>query len=211
MVLRLFTFIFNGDITVSMKKIVVILLVFFASLSLFSEEDKVVTSKEETVKFGPTASYFAPRNSAVKSIYGNGGAQFGFKIGVRVWKGLSVWLTADYYKADGKTTLAELQETTRLTQYPLSLGLRYNFFRRGLISPYLGGGYTYLYFKEESDIGNEEDKGQGYKVEGGVEFKLARHFSIDLNVTYFDVTVNPTGTDVQLGGVSAGLAFLINL
>ncbi len=194
-----------------MKNFVVILVVFFASLGLLAEEDKLVTKKEEILKFGPAASYFAPREGAVKSIYGKGGAQFGFNIGVRVWKGLSTWLTVGYYKADGKTTLEELQETTRLTQYPITLGLRYNFFRKSVISPYLGGGYTYLYFKEESDIGKEEDKGHGYKAEAGVEFKFTRHFSLDLNVTYMDVKVNPTGTDVQLGGTSAGLAFLINL
>ncbi|MCP4148561.1 MAG: porin family protein [bacterium] len=180
-----------------MKRIIAIILLFFLPLVAFPKS---------LVKIGPYAGYFAPRSETLDQLYDGKDFLYGAKLGVRVWNEFYVFLSATQYKKDGATT--ELDESTQLTLTPLTLSLRYTF-SLGTFNPYLGGGITQISYKERADIGDVKGKGNGYALEAGFELKLSQRLRLDLGITYSDATDNPTGFDVQLGGIQAGIAFFL--
>lgn len=180
-----------------MKKTCIGLLIFFISSFLLPKEN---------FKIGAYAGYLSVRDNTIKQVYTDGDVTYGARIGVRVWNGLHVWLSGGQFRKVSETTL--LGDTTTLTLNPFTLSLRYAF-PLGTVNPYIGGGYTYIYYKEESEIGNVSGEGRGYSVDAGLEIKLARWFHLDLGASYSSAKVNPTGFDIELGGVQACLSFLL--
>jgi len=131
---------------------------------------------------------------------------YGFKIGAHIWKGLYAYLSGMQYKAVAQTTL--LEDATSLTLNPIIFSLRYTF-KTGTFNPYLEGGFAYTFFKENSDIGNIEDRGNGYSIDAGLEINLSKRIVFDLGLKYSSILVNPTGFQVDLGGLQAGIAILV--
>ncbi len=202
--LLLFTFPAINGILIAMKKICIILL-FFLHIFLFSSG---LIFPKSLFRFGAYGGYFAPRNESLQQVYKKQDVIYGAKFGVTLWRGLDVWLTGMQYKQDGTTTL--LKDRTQLTLTPLTLSLRYTL-RAGFFNPYVGAGYSYVFYKEVSDIGSLTGEGKGYTLDAGIEFKLSRNFSLDLGLAYSDIKVKPTGFDVQLGGLQLGLAFILSI
>lgn len=157
------------------------------------------------LKLGAYAGYFKPEGEWVSSIYKED-VVYGVKLGVRVWNNLSIWLNGMQYRKTGKTV--PLEDITTVTLNPIYLSLRYTFVL-GAFNPYLEGGFTYIYFNEESEIGTTKSEGRGFSADAGIELKLSSHFVIDVGVKYSKISVNPTNFDVQLGGLQAGVAFLV--
>ena len=182
-----------------MKKSWIGLLIFFISSFLLPKDN---------IKIGAYAGYFSVRDNAIKEVYTSGDVTYGARLGVRVWNGLHIWLSGGQFRKVSETTLLALGDTTTLVLNPFSLSLRY-VFPLGAVNPYIGGGYTYIYFKETSDIGNVSGDGRGYSMDTGIEFILSRRFHLDLGVSYSEAKVNPTGRDVQIGGLQAGISFLV--
>lgn len=180
-----------------MKKSCIGLLIFFISSFLLPNDN---------IKIGAYAGYFSVRDNAIKEVYTNGDVTYGARLGVRIWKGLHIWVSGGQFRKVSETTL--LADTTTLVLNPFTLSLRY-VFPLGTVNPYIGGGYTYIYFKEKSDIGDVSGDGRGYSMDTGIEFKLSQRFRLDLGVSYSQAKVNPTGHDVEIGGLQAGLAFLV--
>ncbi len=180
-----------------MKKIYVI--IFFFLLNTF-------TFPNELLKVGAYTAYFSPRNDTLKNIYSGGDIIYGLKLGVHAWRGLYVFLSGLQYKQAAETI--PLGDVTRLTLNPIILSLRYTF-SLGTVNPYVEGGYTHLYFKEESDIGDVKDQGSGYVLDTGVELRISPRFVIDLGARYSQVKVSPTGFAVELGGLHIGITFLV--
>lgn len=180
-----------------MKKIIIFLVFTLINISIFSKD---------TLRIGIYSGYFFPRDNMLKEIYKKEGVIYGFKLGVRVWKGLSLWLSGMQYQKIAETF--PLGDRTKLILNPINLSIRYTF-RLGRINPYVEGGYTYVFFKELSDIGDVESEGKGYSLDTGIEMKLASWFMIDIGVKYSSVEVNPTGFDVDIGGFQAGIALLL--
>ena len=102
--------------------------------------------KYTLIKIGPYAGYFAPQEDLFKKIYGEGDVLYGARLGVHIWNGFHVFLSASQYQVISKTTFTG--DKTTLTLLPASLFLRYNL-GRGFFSPYAGIGYTFLNVKEE--------------------------------------------------------------
>lgn len=180
-----------------MKKMCVGLLLFLISSIVFSKN---------TLKIGAYAGYFFPSDSTIKEVYTKGEMTYGAKIGLRVWKGLHVWLSGMQFKKVSETI--PLGDITTVTLNPLTLSLRYTI-PLGTLNPYLGGGYTYIFFKEKSDIGNISGEGKGYSVSAGFEVKLSSWFYMDFGITYSEIKVRPTEFDIQLGGLQPGITFLV--
>ncbi len=180
-----------------MKKIWISLLIFSCAFAL---------SAAEIFKIGPYAGYFASRENLLTNVYKGEDLIYGVKTGVRVWNQLHIWFSALHFTQDGETV--PLGDPTRLTLTPLNLSLRYNF-PLGTFRPYLGGGYSYIYYKENSDIGDIKGEGKGYSLDLGVEMRLSARFHLDIGIRYTDVKVNPRGFDAQIGGLQGGLTLLL--
>jgi len=179
-----------------MKKIYILL----SALLLVS-----ILFPRDAVKIGPYTGYFSPADKEFKKIYKGEDFIYGLKLGVRIWKEFYLWLSGMQFKKTAETTL--LHDITTLTLQPITLSLRYTF-NLGGVNPYLEGGYTYIFYKEESAIGDVDGEGKGYALDTGIEFKLSSRFVIDLGVRYSRATVRPTGFDVRLGGVQAGISLV---
>jgi len=166
------------------------------------------------IKIGPYAGYFRPTFSKDKSlydlftkIYGDGDVIYGARLGVHVWQGFYFWLSAAQYKVIGKTTFTE--EKTTLTVTPLNAFIRYSF-DLGFFNPYAGIGFTYLSFKEESNNPTTSGNGSNAAFEGGFELKLNRHLFLDFGIRYEQIKVKPTGFEIDLGGLQAGVSLLVS-
>ena len=142
-----------------------------------------------------------------KKIYGEGDVIYGARVGIHIWKGFYFWLSAAQFKVIAETTFSE--DRTTLTLLPVSAFLRYRI-RLGFIRPYVGVGYTYMDFKEESVIGNTSGNGKNIAYEGGFELKINRNFLMDFGARYDQIKVKPTGFEVDMGGVQAGISLLIS-
>jgi len=175
-----------------MQRKVVFFLVIICGTTLFAGD---------LFKVGVTSGYFMPSNDIFKEVY-DGDLVYGLKLGVHVWNGLS----GLQYKKFSETTYTG--DITRLTLNPIYLSLRYTA-PLGTANPYVGGGYTYLKFKEESTIGDIEDTGNGYYLEAGIEVNLSSRFILDLNAGYNSVSITTFKKEIDLGGAFAGLSFLV--
>lgn len=199
----LFTFRrFNG-IYRSMK----IFRVFFCILIL-----SLTLNSKDFLRFGPYAGYFNPRNQDLKDIYDGGqDIMYGLKLGVRVWRGFTVNLAGYQYLKTSKTNL--LEDVTRLTLNPINLSVRYSFPLK-VLHPYVELGYTYIYFKEEANLGDQgigevKDDDYGYSIDFGIELQLSTHFILDLGGKYSQLKVQPKTDEVDLGGFQVGLTFWV--
>jgi outer membrane receptor protein involved in Fe transport len=163
--------------------------------------------KNSLIKIGPYAGFFQPRDAELKSIYGNGDVIYGGRLGVHIWQGFYFWFSASQFKVISKTTFSE--DKTTLTLMPFSAFLRCSL-SLGFFKPYAGIGFTYMSFKEESAIGNVTGNGSSTAYEGGFELKMNRHFYLDLGVRYDLIKVNPTGFEIDLGGLQAGVSLLVS-
>ena len=166
--------------------------------------------KPVTFKIGPYAGYFQPQDPLVKEIYGKGDMIYGARMGIRVWQGFYLWLSAAQFQIISKTTFTG--DKTTLTLLPVSVFLRYSI-GLGFFNPYAGVGFTYLSFKEESQIiPNTRGSGRNVSVEAGFELKMNRHFSLDLGARYAKIMAKPDVGDVEidLGGLQAGVTLLVS-
>lgn len=153
------------------------------------------------------ASYFLPADSYFKSIYGNA-PTFGAKIGLDIWKGLGVWVDAEFYSKKGKTSLSG--EETELQLFPLAAGIRCMFLRSRSFSPYLGAGIGYFQYKEVNPIGTVSKSDTGFVAQAGFMLKLGRTFFFDIQGSFSNCKVNPAGVEADLGGWKAGLGLGIS-
>jgi opacity protein-like surface antigen len=183
-----------------MKKRVVFMVIFL-SIAAFTVMPK------DLIKAGVAAGYFSPRDEIFKEVYDGGGDMiYGLKVGVRVWNGFFIWLSGSQYKKYSEMTFTS--DITRLTLNPIDISLRYTA-SLGRVNPFLGLGYTYLLFKERSAVGRLDDEGSGLFVEAGLEFSLSSRFILDVGAKYSQIRVQPTDDEIDLGGLQAGVSFLV--
>jgi hypothetical protein len=175
-----------------------------------SPQVRPARKKYTLIKIGPYAGYFAPQEDLFKKIYGEGDVLYGARLGVHIWNGFHVFLSASQYQVISKTTFTG--DKTTLTLLPASLFVRYNL-GRGIFSPYAGIGYTFLSVKEETEfVGNFKGDGSNASVEAGFELKVNRHFFIDFGARFDQIKVKPEDIDaeIDLGGLQAGISLLIS-
>jgi hypothetical protein len=158
-------------------------------------------------KLGPYAGFYQPRDANLKTIYGDGDVIYGGRLGIHIWQGFYFWVSASQFKVIAKTTFSE--DKTTLTLTPISAFLRGSL-HLGFFNPYAGIGFTYMSFKEESEIGNTTGNGSNTAYEAGFELKMNRHFIMDFCARYDLIKVSPTGFPIDLGGLQAGVSLLVS-
>jgi len=146
-------------------------------------------------------AYFQPTEKVFKEIYGNG-QTYGLELGIRIWGGLAVWASGDYFTATGKLTFTG--EVTKIRIIPVCGGGKY-YFLSGRISPYVGLGVGYFAYKEESPIGKVEKGNLGYIGKAGISFNISSGIIIDIQADYSHCQVKPAEVKANLGGLQAGI------
>ena len=162
---------------------------------------------QKRIQLGPYIAFFISPDDDVKEIYGVQDLIFGGQAGIRIWNGFYFWVSANYLKQISETTFTK--DITTLTVLPISFTLRY-ILPIGKIRPYIGGGYTTLTYKEESDLGISEGNGNGYHVVGGLSFVLNPFLNIDIGALYSEIPVPVFDEEINLGGLQIGFSFLIH-
>lgn len=86
---------------------------------------------------------------------------------------------------------------------PPSLLVQYHFTDFGAIKPYVGAGLNYTIFTKRSNIlggaASVDSSSIGFAVQGGVDYLIDKHWSVNLDVKYIQMS-----TDVKVGGSKVG-------
>ncbi|OHE79062.1 MAG: hypothetical protein A3F67_03765 [Verrucomicrobia bacterium RIFCSPHIGHO2_12_FULL_41_10] len=157
-------------------------------------------------------SYFYPSSHLFREIYGNGGINYELFIAARVWKGLNVWVAADYFDETGRSLGAK--QSTHIQIIPSTLGLQYiypiYFFR---LHGGVGMKYFYAHTTNHSSYVDHEinQNGPGFIAEIGGMF-CYEHFLVDLFTNYSNKnfpsgSTNKSGVEtnsLQVGGWNFG-------
>ncbi|MCK7495383.1 MAG: outer membrane beta-barrel protein [Comamonadaceae bacterium] len=95
------------------------------------------------------------------------------------------------------------QEIGKVGVLPPTLTLQYHFTQFGAFKPYVGAGLNYTYFYDRDLANGALEIGRdswGAAVQGGVDYMLDRHWSLNFDVKYIwintDVEVKSTGAKV---------------
>lgn len=162
------------------------------------------------VEFGAYLDGVFPGDNLLKEIYGNSPEmEFGLTAGIPIWNGFSLRLAAGHFQRNGETSYTG--EVSRLRLYPLAMELRYALGRGG-VRPYVQAGYVHLIIRETAGIGEYKEQRGGPALSVGTEFSLSSRFHFECRVRYTDVRVpGPLDASIQMGGLSAGFAFLVHL
>lgn len=180
--------------------------------------------------FSLNGGYFMPDVDGWESHYDakgawTGGAEFGNAL----TEGLELNINLSYLKKEGSATTPTGRvstDTATYEQVPIHVSLSYRllFQEDQAIVPYIGGGYTHVFYREKINGDKISGDRMGYHLRGGLQLLLdhfdpetAKDFSSDWNVlnTYLTFEaiyskVNDFGNeDIDLGGLGymAGLRF----
>lgn len=145
---------------------------------------------------------FQPTEEAFKNIYG-GGLSYGGEVDISIYKGLAIWIGAEYFTKTGETTFTKEETEIRIT--PFYAGLKYIFPGQRMM-PYLGAGVGYFQYKETNPIGEVKEGKIGFRAQGGLLLRLAGSFFLDFQVGYEMCKIKPQELEVEIGGLKAGLA-----
>lgn len=164
----------------------------------------------ERIRFGAYCDYFAPQDEMIKQLYGDGDALYGLRLNVLVFKGLQGSISYGQFKKFGTTSA--LNDITRLTLHPLTVGIRYTP-PLGKVNPYFELAYLNLSYKEECDIGDHTGSESGWMMVGGLEFLLSKRFGLSLDLKYQQVegSGDDEATQISFKGYSGGLSFFIRI
>ncbi len=166
--------------------------------------------KAERIRIGAFCDYFAPQDEMIKQLYGDGDALYGIRLNVLAFKGLQGSISYGQFKKFGTTS--ELNDITRLTLNPLTVGVRYTP-PLGKVNPYFEVAYMNLFYKEECDIGDHTGNNSGWMIMGGFEFLLSKRFGLSLDLKYQQVDGMSDQEEIQISfkGYSGGLSFFVRL
>ena len=160
--------------------------------------------------------YFRPQESAFRELYGNAALQFSFDLSYSITENISVHSGVKYLSCNGETIVIDPQfeeEMVKLafTMYsiPVAIIVSLPF---GDVRPFFGAGVSYNMYDEKWDEFeiSFEDKKWGGLVVGGIEYCVAKRFSL---LGRFQYSSLPTGQgshlddDINLGGFEFSLGF----
>lgn len=160
---------------------------------------KAVKKRNYKVKVG--INYFIPSEKAFKDIYG-GGMMYMGEINIRIWRNIELWIGGSYFSKKGKLTFT--QEDTKLEIIPIGAGLKF-WLSTGSPDFYVGGGLSYILFKEKNPIGDISKGELGYDGIIGSIVELPWGFLIDLFINYSYSVTKPADFKVNIGGFKTGI------
>ncbi len=117
---------------------------------------------------GIFASYYAPDDTSAEL-----GMGVDFEFGTKVEFEIR-WAGYDYLLTDPNP------EEYRVQAYPLDLGLNYNFGGGRTVTPYVGGGVTYITFEFDTDASRTTGQPRGAGMDP--EFEVYVQFGLDFQI-----------------------------
>lgn len=159
------------------------------------------TAYAHTVKIMGKASYFYPQEKIFRDIY-TGGLRYSGEIEISVWKGIGIWVGGDYFSKKGELTYTKEKTTLRII--PVYFGLKFRLPNKA-VSPYIGAGAGYFFFKESNPIGTVEQGKIGAAAQLGCTFSVGGPVFFDIQAGYSYCEAEPANVKAQLGGLQAGV------
>lgn len=190
-------------------------LLFFGNPShLFSVQDKPPLSI--SFSFG----YFLPNEDSFKELYGNNNFRLNLNLNYVLLKNVSIFSGLGYLSCEGETKIIEpefQEEKYRLKfkMYSIPIGIIFSFPAKN-VYPFLGGGASYNIYSEEWDQFDVsfEDKKVGVFLIGGMEYFIAKRFSLLAGIQYSSIPTKQGAKldeKVNLGGIEFSLGFSFHL
>jgi hypothetical protein len=163
------------------RTITIILLIFFVlplSKAFSQEDDNILKDFGISGRIGYID--ITQASDSFKAVFGrSAGLSFGAGMKIKLPYSIFFEASVDYLKRNGKRVFVSGSEVfktdldTNVIIIPVSFSGGYYFMKSKKISPYIGGGYSIYYFKEEEYIPWENDSSLwhgGYHVLGGADF-----------------------------------------
>jgi len=144
---------------------------------------------------------FSPSDEIFKSVY-RSGPVYGGELRLHAAGGFYLSLEGGYFKKTGKLTVT--QERTTMTVFPIDAMVVFHALS-GSIMPYIGAGGAACKYTEKNVIGKVDEWGYGFAVCGGVTARW-HSIGVDARVKFSSVKVKPLEVDVNLGGLTIGIA-----
>lgn len=188
-----------------MKKFILIALVLLIYTAL-GAEDKLLLSL--------SGQFLNPADDNYKEVYGKNILGPEFQLSYIFAKNWYAFGGYGFFSKKGETP--ELKEETKSLQSLLSLGAGYN----GKISEKFGyfaqAGVVMFSYKEETMDTIVKGSAVGYRVDGGIKFKLVKKFSLLAAIGYLygtdDADIGDGETaSLKLGGFHLGIGFEFSL
>jgi opacity protein-like surface antigen len=124
-------------------------------------------------------------------------------------KKLVGWLEGSFRSRTGKSSFTH--EETKVSIIGVEGGALYRFLT-GSLSPYLGAGVGYYFFKESNTFIGEVSKGGiGFVVMGGASMSVTPWLVLDGRIKYSSCSMKPADFDINIGGLTIGLGIGLRL
>jgi hypothetical protein len=134
------------------------------------------------------------------------GLVVGADLTIPVWKGLSLWVGADYYSKKGKLTFT-LEDTT-LRVVPVFSGFKLQA-TSSSVRPYLALAAGCFLYKESNILGTVSGSKIGPLAQLGLLVKIKRAAWLDIHVRFTSVRYKnaeePEPLTADIGGIQGGL------
>lgn len=159
----------------------------------------------EDFKAGGSLNYYSVTDSIYKDTYGKGNLMFGCSLSYEVIRKLELRAEANYFRDKGGMT--KTKEEITFTIIPIVLGVRYKVLELNRLSPYLGAGVDFYFYKEDVPPRFEDvlDSTTGFHIEVGSYVNVIHGFYLDLNVRYIRANAKSDDETIKLGGFRAGI------
>jgi hypothetical protein len=146
--------------------------------------------------------YFLPVEGYMKDVYGKG-LMTGAELNIGVWNNLELWLAQKYFARKEKEN--NLEEERKFTLIPLEAGVKFRF-NKGIINPYVGGGFGYYQFKEELPDNEVREKKMGFIGQAGCFVKIGGYLTLDLFANYRSCKISSDSLpEFNFGGLNLGI------
>ncbi len=157
----------------------------------------------EKFMFSISGNYLLPSDKNFKNIYGKGLFYPELKAGVKVFKGLYLWVGYGVFSVSGTTPV--LGREAKSDQKFLSGGAGYILHITKKFDYKIELGLFQASYKEKS-MGEElSDSAIGFRIDGGVIFNLGRIFYVEISLGYLEASDTIENFAVKLGGFRTGI------
>jgi len=154
-------------------------------------------------RVGGSIGYYSVADSIYKDTYGSGNFIYAGFLSYDLLRNFEIRGEIGYLKDKGEMTLTK--EEIKFLMIPVVIGMRVKLIKIKKLSPYLGAGVDFYFFKERARMGDTSDSTTGFHIEGGSYIALGQRFHIDLYLRYIKADAKPFDETIQLGGLRAGV------
>jgi len=148
-------------------------------------------------------TFFIPADTSFKDIYGGSMIMPGMGCGVKLWRAISLFVSADYLSKTGRT-VGELQDPTKNSQIFAAAGLEARLQLTSTHDATFRAGVAYIHFTDKAFSETVKGNGIGFLFGSGLNWKM-KSFFLAFDVDYLRATATPFTDKVVLGGIKMAL------